>query len=501
MVQKPNSAPSTFEENITLRSVRWAAWPISLLFDRLGNVSRHRLLFAVVLADGVSIFAAWAVARGLLGARPAPTWTNFAAILAIALLTVTALRAQWSYTIPSLRRCWMQLVKVFTSIGLVTLAASGVVFLFGISSVTADEMAAGMGLSALFLCCVRLVAAEYVQRLTRAGRLVRRTVIVGAGKDAEHLIRQLRTDPESHLRILGIFDDRCGDRAEGDFGGIVRLGTFEDLADFCRKSGVDLLIVTVPAWAEARLMEILGRLFALQADVRISALNSKLRLNSRSYSFIGRVPMLAVMDKPLSDWDCVLKNLEDRLIGSLLLLVALPLMAVIAAAIRWETKGPIFFRQKRYGFNNELIEVMKFRSMYVDQQDEAASKLVTRNDPRVTRVGAFIRRMSLDELPQLINVVKGEMSLVGPRPHATGARADRDLYENVVQGYFARHRMKPGVTGWAQINGWRGETDTREKLVQRVEHDLYYIDHWSVFWDLYILAMTPFSLLSGKNAY
>ena len=175
--------------------------------------------------------------------------------------------------------------------------------------------------------------------------------------------------------------------------------------------------------------------------------------------------MLAVMDKPLSDWDRVLKNVEDRVLGALMLLLVSPVMALVAVAVRLESKGPIFFRQKRYGFNSELIEVLKFRSMYVEQQDATATKLVTRDDPRVTRVGRFIRRTSLDELPQLINVVKGQMSLVGPRPHATGAKAERDLYENVVQGYFARHRMKPGVTGWAQINGWRGETDTHEKLV------------------------------------
>src|SRR5262249_32627359 len=154
-----------------------------------------------------------------------------------------------------------------------------------------------------------------------------------------------------------------------------------------------------------------------------------------------------------------------RVIGGLLLLCALPVMALVALAIRLDSKGPIIFRQRRYGFNNELIEVFKFRSMYVDKLDATAAKLVTRDDPRVTPVGRFIRKTSLDELPQLLNVLKGQMSLVGPRPHATGARAERDLYEDVAQGYFARHRMKPGVTGWAQVSGWRGETDTHEKLL------------------------------------
>ena len=162
----------------------------------------------------------------------------------------------------------------------------------------------------------------------------------------------------------------------------------------------------------------------------------------------------------------------------------------------------MFFKQKRFGFNNELIEVYKFRSMYVDQLDPTAAKLVTRDDPRVTRVGRFIRKTSLDELPQLFNVVfKGDLSLVGPRPHAVHAKAADRQYDEVVDGYFARHRVKPGITGWAQVNGWRGETDTQEKIQQRVEHDLYYIENWSILFDLYILAITPIALLKSDNAF
>jgi Undecaprenyl-phosphate glucose phosphotransferase len=501
MVEKSGSAPSIFEENANPRSERWNTWLRSLLFDQLGNASRPKLLFGVALADVIAVVVAWPLAKLLLRESSGPTATSFFATFAVALCTITVLRWQWSYTIPALRKFGPQVLKVFIAIAAIAFGVSGVLFLFDDDAASAREIAVWMELSALLLCCVRFMAAEVVQRLTRAGSLVRRTVIVGGGKDAEDLIREFQNDSETHLRILGIFDDRRRERTDVDFGGIARLGTFEDLSDFCRRSGVDLLIVTVPARAEERLMQILTKLFTLPVDVRVSALNSKLRLSSRAYNFIGRVPMLAVMDKPLSDWDRVLKNIEDRVIGALLLLLASPVMALIAIAVHLDSKGPILFRQKRYGFNNELIEVLKFRSLYVDKQDATGSKVVTRHDPRVTRVGAFIRRTSLDELPQLINVVKGEMSLVGPRPHATGSRAERDLFENVVQDYFARHRMKPGVTGWAQINGWRGETDTREKLVQRVEHDLYYIDHWSVLLDLYIIAMTPFSLISGKNAY
>jgi lipopolysaccharide/colanic/teichoic acid biosynthesis glycosyltransferase len=177
-------------------------------------------------------------------------------------------------------------------------------------------------------------------------------------------------------------------------------------------------------------------------------------------------------------------------------------LLITALAVKLDSRGPVFFRQKRYGFNNELIEVFKFRSMYVDQSDAMAAKLVTKDDPRVTRVGRFIRKTSIDELPQLFNVVfKGDLSLVGPRPHALHAKAENRLYDQVVDGYFARHKVKPGITGWAQVNGWRGETDTSEKIQRRVEFDLYYIENWSVFFDFYIVAITPFALLKSENAY
>jgi lipopolysaccharide/colanic/teichoic acid biosynthesis glycosyltransferase len=176
-------------------------------------------------------------------------------------------------------------------------------------------------------------------------------------------------------------------------------------------------------------------------------------------------------------------------------------MALVALAIKLDSPGPVFFKQNRHGFNNELIKIYKFRSMYVDQADSNASKLVTKDDDRVTAVGKFIRRTSLDELPQLFNVLQGGLSLVGPRPHALQAKAVDTIYSDVVDSYFARHRVKPGITGWAQISGWRGETDTHEKLERRIEHDLYYIENWSVLFDLYILAMTPVALLKSENAY
>ena len=198
----------------------------------------------------------------------------------------------------------------------------------------------------------------------------------------------------------------------------------------------------------------------------------------------------------------VAKRIMDLTLSVLGLIALLPLMATVALAIKLDSPGPVFFRQKRHGFNNQLIDMWKFRSMRTDTLDATAAKLVTKDDPRVTRVGKFIRKTSIDELPQLFNVLMGELSIVGPRPHALAAKADNKLYYDAVEGYFARHRVKPGMTGWAQIHGWRGETDTVDKIMQRVNCDLYYIENWSLWLDLKIVLLTPMSLLTkNENAF
>jgi Undecaprenyl-phosphate glucose phosphotransferase len=351
------------------------------------------------------------------------------------------------------------------------------------------------------LTLLRLAVSRIVRRWNARGQLDRRAVLVGGGRPAEDLIAALSASPDIDVSISGIFDDRANERSPTLVSGYRKLGNITELIDFVRRNRVDLLIVTLPLTAETRLLEVVKRLWVLPVDIRLSAYTQKMRYRPRAYSYIGNVPFLDVFDKPLSDWAQVIKWIEDKTLSALALLLLSPLMLIIAAAIKLDSKGPVFFKQRRFGFNNELIEVYKFRSMYVEQTDANATKLVTKGDPRVTRVGRFIRKTSLDELPQLINVLKGELSLVGPRPHATHAKAQDRLYDEAVDGYFARHRVKPGITGWAQINGWRGETDTLEKIRRRVEHDLYYIENWSVFFDLYILARTPVSLLNSENAY
>jgi Undecaprenyl-phosphate glucose phosphotransferase len=349
------------------------------------------------------------------------------------------------------------------------------------------------------LAVERLLLAYQVRRWAEDGRMNRRAVIYGAGPVTVDMIRHFEADPGIDVRIAGIFDDRSMPRATGSLNGYPVLGGLTDLIQFCRKTRVDLVIVSLPIAGESRLAEVVRQLAVLPADVKLPARASAIRFSPRTYSHIGTVAMIDLFDQPLAGWGTFLKWLFDKVVAALAILALAPVMAVIAAFVKMETPGPVVFRQKRYGFNNELIEVWKFRSMHDSTADVNAAKLVTKNDPRVTRVGHFIRKSSLDELPQLFNVLRGDLSLVGPRPHALEAKAAERHYDDVVDGYFARHKVKPGITGWAQINGWRGETDTPEKIEKRVEHDLYYIENWSLLFDVYILLRTPAALLKAER--
>jgi len=243
------------------------------------------------------------------------------------------------------------------------------------------------------------------------------------------------------------------------------------------------------------------RLKSLPVDIRLCPGPISFHLERAAVSHLAHLPLLNVLDRPLAGWQFVIKQIEDRVLAALILLLISPVLATIALLIKIDSPGPVLFRQQRYGFNNHLIEVLKFRTMRHDMRDETAEVLTRRNDPRITRIGAILRKYSLDELPQFFNVLRGEMSIVGPRPHAISAKAAGTLYDDAVRDYAARHRVKPGITGWAQVNGWRGETETLDQIRQRVAHDLVYIENWSLGLDLKIILMTLVGGFTGKNAF
>ena len=453
--------------------------------------------------EGASIFGLGSLLRLTMLHDSVPYGlTHIGAIALIAFMTVGLIQAAGGYRIGAFRAYGKTALRLIAAWSLTFLVVVSGLLLTGRADQSAHVWLVtffAAGLAALLMG--RFAVFRIIDAQTRAGRFDRRTAIVGGGKPAEDLIAALATQSDSGIRIVGVFDDRNTDRSSDVVAGHPKLGNVDDLVAYARQARLDLIVFTIPITAEARILQMLAKLWVLPIDIRLSAHAAKLRLRPRSYSYLGSVPVLDVFDKPIADWDVVVKALFDRCVGLLMLIALSPVMLAIALAVRLTSRGPILFRQKRHGFNNELIEVYKFRSMFVDQCDAGAAKMVTRGDPRVTPVGRFIRKTSLDELPQLFNVLKGDLSLVGPRPHALQAKAANTLYDQVVDGYFARHKVKPGITGWAQVNGWRGETDTSEKLQRRVEHDLYYIENWSVRLDLQILLTTPFALLKTENAY
>ena len=431
------------------------------------------------------------------------SWHYVLATVGLSMAAIVAFEMFEIYDVTAFRTHIYQLSRLTAAWTLVFLIAMAITFFGKFEGTFSRVWAAAwyvIGLSGLL--SGRLALTALVRYWARTGRLVRRVIIVGGGREGEALVDALESEADSDLRICGVFDDRNDDRSPPVVGGVPKLGTVDDLIEFTRRTRVDLILVSLPLTAEDRVLTMVRKLWVLPVDVRLAAHMSKLRFRPRAYSYIGNVPVLDIFDKPITDWDLVVKTLFDRVVGTLMVIALAPMMAAVALAVRFDSPGPVLFRQRRYGFNNELVEVFKFRSMYANQSDAAAAKLVTKGDPRVTRVGRFIRKTSLDELPQLFNVVlTGNLSLVGPRPHAMQAKAEQRLYEEAVDGYFARHRVKPGITGWAQINGFRGETDTDEKMKRRVEHDLYYIDNWSPWLDLQILVRTVLSARSYRNAY
>lgn len=347
----------------------------------------------------------------------------------------------------------------------------------------------------------RAALSRLIRKWARNGAMERRAVIVGGGRDAEKLIRALEHQPDNDIRICGIFDDRDDTRSPRIVAGYPKLGTLDELIEFARLARIDMLIVSLPLTAESRVLTMLKKLWVLPVDIRLSAHSNQLRFRPRAYSFVGQVPMLDIFDKPISNWDSVAKRVFDIFFSLVAIVLLLPVMIATAIAIKLDSPGPVLFRQKRHGFNNEEVDVLKFRSMYTHLSDPTAKNAVTKNDPRVTRVGRFIRKTSIDEFPQFFNSLTGSLSLVGPRPHAVSARTHDRIYDEIVDGYFARHKVKPGVTGWAQINGWRGEIDSDEKIQKRTEFDLFYIENWSLWFDLKILFLTPIRLLKSDNAY
>ncbi len=347
------------------------------------------------------------------------------------------------------------------------------------------------------LVALHAVVATAVGQAQRAGWLATRLVLIGAGPQAANLIRRVRQhDPG--VVVVGLFDDRRS-RVPAMIEACPVLGTLDDLEPFLRLERVDQIVITLPQHAASRRLVCFEKLRHLPVDVRLSPDLPGLELDGHGMTEVAGVPLLRVFDRPLTGWSRIAKGVEDRLIAALVILLTAPVLLVVALMVRAGSPGPILFRQLRYGFDNEAIEVLKFRTMYVQHDPDPAGEQTTRrDDPRVTPVGRILRRTSLDELPQFFNVLLGQMSIVGPRPHAV---AHNERFASLIDGYLSRHRVKPGITGWAQIHGLRGEAETLARMQERVRYDLHYIENWSLLLDLRIILRTMLVGFSHPNAY
>ena len=494
----PRTAPSGGGQTLSSAAEAIAAERLPPAYSPIVVAGFVRLIeAALVVLVGLAIQAAYVAPND--GFEP----HYVGAILGIAVLAMLAFQVADIYQVQAFRGLEKQYFRLASAWSVVFLIVIGASFFAKMGDQFSRVWLGSFYVVGLVtLIGFRRALFLVVRRWTHEGRLTRRTAIVGGGPAGEALAAALASQRESDLRVVGLFDDRGDDRAPQSLAGLKKLGTVDDLVEFARRTRVDLVLFSLPISAENRILQMLKKLWVLPVDIRLSAHSNKLHFRPRSYSYLGNVPVLDVFDRPITDWDVVMKWLFDKLVGSIALILAAPLMALVAVLIKLDSPGPVLFMQRRHGFNNEPIDVYKFRSLYADKTDQAAAKSVTKDDPRVTRVGRFIRKTSIDELPQLFNVVfKGNLSLVGPRPHAVNQKIEDRRFDDAVDGYFARHRVKPGITGWAQINGWRGEIDNPEAIQRRVEHDLYYIENWSLLLDAYILATTPLALLKSDKAY
>lgn len=447
----------------------------------------------VAAADGIIVTAASYLAYLIwLQDDPYASWSQCALVTVLGtVLALNCFGVLGLYRVEMLSRPTMTMLRMIGACAMVV----GILIALSYATKTSAEYSRGWAGIWFAITVIGLIVNRAVlAAMAASGRfertLSKRIAVVGEREHVDRMLRHIGIGDNRWIDTVATF---AADRPEDvDLAGLERC---------IRHDGIDTVVVAIPWVAEDWALQTLDAVYQFPVDVLLCPRGIGLSLIRPRVRYVGDIPMLTMADRPLLGWRYIVKEVEDRLLASIILLMIAPVLLAIAAAIKATSKGPVLFKQKRYGFNNQLIEVWKFRSMYHELSDANASQLTRRGDPRVTPIGRFLRSSSLDELPQFFNVLRGDMSIVGPRPHATAAKAGGLLYQEAVRQYAARHRVKPGITGWAQVNGWRGETETVEQIRRRVHHDIAYIEDWSVWLDLKIIAMTVLTGFTGKNAY
>jgi len=458
--------------------------------SRLGAALALRTADLVALAG---IFLAGAMAaKGPLTAMPLSAAAGW---LATPVLAAIFLKSTNAYQVTRAQPRRSQATRIALAFALTVISIEVGAYVLGAPRSAVSAWCGALAIAGISVLAIHLAAASLLDRLRRAGRFAERVVIVGATPLAERL---METNAESgNVNVLGVFDDRYTRRPDAIAGSPV-LGDLEALFAWPGLPETDRILVTVSGAANDRVRSILARLAVLPNPVALILDLDGVAARDASLGDIAALP-LADLSNPVSqERRALVKRTTDVVLGGAAFIAALPIMAVIALLVRLDSPGPALFRQRRHGFNNEIIEVLKFRTMRHAPGDRSPMRQVIADDPRVTRLGAFLRGTSLDEIPQLWNVLKGDMSLVGPRPHAVDMRTGDTKTASLIWGYAHRHRVKPGLTGWAQVNGSRGPLHSPESVRERIEYDLDYVARSSFWLDLAIMARTPIVLLGDR---
>jgi Undecaprenyl-phosphate glucose phosphotransferase len=401
------------------------------------------------------------------------------------------------YRFEALTRPFRHLDRIFISFATAFLFLLAAAFAYKMSATISRLWMAAFAVSSFgTTMLMRASIAEVVRGFSGGRYFGRNVVIVGAEPNVSRILARLQKTAPSVAHVAGLFV-RDGQGAVID--GLPVMGEIGEVENYVRNYRVDDVVIALPWSSEAEIHELVSDLRNLPVNVYLGSDLVGLSLDfAAPPSHYNRAPMFSIHGSPMAGWSVAIKAIEDYVIAGLLTILCLPLFALIALAIKLDSPGPVFFRQDRLGFNNRRFKIRKFRSMYYQDVPEQVTIQARKGDPRITRVGRFLRKSSLDELPQLLNVLDGNMSIVGPRPHAVDHNEE---YSRQIRGYFARHRVKPGITGWAQVNGLRGETDTPEKMEARVRYDVYYTENWSLFFDIRIILQTFIVLVTGRNAH
>jgi len=348
------------------------------------------------------------------------------------------------------------------------------------------------------LCALRLITYLILRWLRRYGLNQKHIVIIGAGQMAEHLIMRLQQDAWAGFNIKCCLVDETSLESRSDIQGTPIKTMPKNLDAFIQTETIDEVWIALPLKNDDKIQAILDALRHNTVNIRLIPELNYAKLLNHSIINLWGISIINLRTSMMTGADYLLKWIEDKIFSAGIIILISPLLFIIALAIKFTSKGPILFKQKRHGWDGRIFTMYKFRTMKLHQEQIGQVTQATKHDSRLTSIGAFLRRTSLDELPQFLNVLKGDMSVVGPRPHAV---VHNEQYKELILGYMQRHRMKPGLTGWAQVNGYRGETDTLDKMEKRVEYDLYYIENWSLWLDIKIIFMTLWKGFVNQNAY